>query len=355
VKPTSFYLLSLGCPKNRIDAEVMAAALADQGHRPVDNPENAELLLVNTCAFIQAAQEEAIDAILAAAVLKKRHPSRRLIVTGCLPQRFGCQLHSSLPEVDLFLGVDDVPNVARAVAGLCSGKRQETDPPNRPPAFLMTAAHRRLLSTPTHTAYLKIAEGCSHRCSYCVIPRIRGRARSRSVEDLVREAEILAGQGVRELILVAQDTTAYGLDRGDSTGLAALLRALSKIAGIAWIRLLYGHPDHVNADLLRQLAGEEKACAYLDLPIQHIHDAVLAAMKRPGRRRQIEAAIALARSLVPGIALRTSLIVGFPGETEKRFEALLTFVREIRFDHLGVFTYSREAGTVAARYPSRIS
>jgi ribosomal protein S12 methylthiotransferase len=219
----------------------------------------------------------------------------------------------------------------------------------------MNAGHRRLVSTPANSAYLKIADGCSNRCSYCVIPDLRGAARSRSVDDIVREARGLAERGIREVIVTAQDTTAYGLDRRGKPTLSLLLRELARVEGLSWIRLLYTHPDRLTAGLLETIAAEEKICNYLDIPVQHSHDAILGAMHRKGGSARIREAIGLARRIIPDVALRTSLIVGFPGETRLRFESLLSFVREIRFDHLGVFPYSREEGTPAATLPSRIS
>jgi ribosomal protein S12 methylthiotransferase len=352
------HIVSLGCPKNLVDSEVMAGVLADNGYCLTDRPEEAFVLLVNTCAFILPAREEAVSEILRLAVWKKQDdsPCSCLIVTGCLPQRYGKELADALPEVDLFLGTAEVPNIARHINALMDGVGK---PCRRSvigrPGFLMNAGHTRLISTLSGSAYIKIADGCSNRCSYCVIPSIRGKARSRSIDDILKEAEGLAAHGIRELIITAQDTTAYGLDHKGKPPLSRLLRELATVDGISWIRLLYTYPTRLTEDLLRTIAEEKKICRYLDIPIQHSEKAILGAMRRCGDGALIRETIAQTRSILPDIALRTSLIVGFPGETQRRFENLLAFVRETRFDHLGVFSYSREEGTTAASLPSRIS
>jgi ribosomal protein S12 methylthiotransferase len=353
------HIVSLGCPKNLVDSEVMAGILAETGYLLTDLPEEADILLVNTCAFILPAREEAISEILRMADWKKRGkgPCTHLVVTGCLPQRYGKELVEALPEVDLFLGTAEVPNIGRHLDRLPSvpkGGIRRRSAIGRP-TFLMNAGHRRLISTSANSAYIKIADGCSNRCAYCVIPSIRGEARSRGIADIVKEAEALAGRGVRELIVTAQDTTAYGIDRKEKPTLDRLLRELAGVEGLSWIRLLYTYPSRLTGELLRTIADEKKICPYLDIPIQHSDDAILAAMHRRGDNALIRKAIAEAREIIPGVALRTSLIVGFPGETPRRFENLLAFVREIRFDHLGVFPYSREEGTEAAAFRSRIS
>ncbi len=355
------HIISLGCPKNQVDSEVMGAILAESGYLLTDRPEDASVILINTCAFILPAREEAIAEILQAAAWKKGRKDSRphLIVTGCLPQRYGKELEESLPEVDLFLGTAEIPHIGRHLDRLRNLPKTKTGGTRRSvvgrPTFLMNAGHKRLISSPAHSAYIKIADGCSNRCSYCVIPSIRGKARSRTIDDILREAEELAARGVRELIITAQDTTAYGLDRKGKPGLSRLLREMAAIDGLSWIRLLYTYPARLTEELLRTIAEEEKICRYLDIPIQHSDDAILTAMNRRGDNALIRKVIAHAREVIPDIALRTSLIVGFPGETPRRFERLLAFVRETRFDHLGVFPYSREEGTVAAILPSRIS
>ena len=351
------HIVSLGCPKNQVDSEVMAATLAAGGYLLTDRPEEATVILINTCAFILPAKEESIEEILRMAAWKRggNGPCTHLVVTGCLPQRYGNTLEEALPEVDLFLGISEIPHIGRHLDGLFQTMHHRKHSIIGKPTFLMNAGHRRLISAPAHSAYLKIADGCSNRCSYCAIPTIRGKARSRTIDDIVREAELLAAQGVRELIITAQDTTAFGLDRKGQPTLSRLLHTLTKVIGISWIRLLYTYPAHLTEELLRTMAEEEKICRYLDIPIQHSDDAILRAMHRQGDSALIRNAIKRAREIVPNIALRTSLITGFPGETPRRFENLLSFVREIRFDHLGVFTYSPEEGTEAAALPSRIS
>jgi ribosomal protein S12 methylthiotransferase len=352
------HIVSLGCPKNLVDSEVMAGVLAENCYLLTDRPEEADILLINTCAFILPAREEAIAEILRMAAWKQGGdgPCTHLVVTGCLPQRYGKELEEALPEVDLFLGTAAVPHIGRHLDDLLSGigKTRRRSAICRP-TFLMNAGHRRLISTTANSAYIKIADGCSNRCSYCVIPSIRGKARSRTIDDIVKEAEGLAARGVRELIVTAQDTTAYGLDRKGKPTLSRLLRELSGVDGLSWIRLLYTYPSRLTKELLRTIADEKKICPYLDIPIQHSDDAILAAMHRRGDNAMIRKAITEARGIIPGVALRTSLIVGFPGETPRRFENLLSFVREIRFDHLGIFPYSREEGTEAAALPSKIS
>jgi len=352
------HIVSLGCPKNLVDSEVMAGILAENGYLLTDRPEEAGILLVNTCAFILPAREEAIAEILRLAAWKQAGggPCTHLVVTGCLPQRYGKELETALPEVDLFLGTAAVPHIGRHLDALLSGagKPRRRSAIGRP-TFLMNAGHKRLISTPAGSAYIKIAEGCSNRCSYCVIPDIRGKARSRPVDDIVKEAAGLAAQGIRELIVTAQDTTAYGFDLKGKPTLSRLLRELAAVDGLSWIRVLYTYPARLTEELLRTIADEKKICRYLDIPIQHSDDAILTAMHRRGDSTLIRNTIARAREIIPGVALRTSLIVGFPGETRRRFENLLSFVREIRFDHLGVFYYSREEGTEAAALSSRIS
>ncbi|MDI9571212.1 MAG: 30S ribosomal protein S12 methylthiotransferase RimO [Pseudomonadota bacterium] len=350
----TFHVVSLGCPKNLVDSEVMAGLLMRRGYRPTADPRDARTIIVNTCAFILPAKEEAIEAILAAATYKKTASCRCLIVAGCLPQRHSIELARAIPEVDLFLGVAEVPHIAERVAAMDAPQYDGPRVRVGPPDFLMDAAHPRRLMTPPHTAYLKIAEGCGNRCSYCIIPSLRGPARSRAPEDIVAEARKLARRGVRELILIAQDTTAYGRDLPGRPSLAQLLRELAGLEELAWIRLLYSHPAKITPELIRTLSGDAKICPYLDMPIQHIDDEILAAMNRKGDGQRIRALLETLRGEAPDIALRTSLIVGFPGETKKKFEMLLDFVQTARFDHLGVFPFHREEGTAAAALPARI-
>jgi ribosomal protein S12 methylthiotransferase len=353
----NIHIISLGCPKNLVDAEVMAALLAKSGYRITSQADEAHIILVNTCAFILPAKEESIDEILKMAEWKKKQRGvcAHLVVTGCLPQRYGRGLERELPEVDLFLGVGETGSIVRRLDGLTQA--EETGPRSiiGKPDFLMNAQTPRLISTPFYTSYLKIADGCSNRCSYCVIPTIRGKARSREMEDILMEADALATGGVREVIITAQDTTAYGRDLKGKPNLGDLLRGLASIRGIRWIRLLYTNPAGLTDEILKSMANCGNICKYVDVPIQHIDDEILAAMKRRGGSDLIKKTIQKVRHIIPGVALRTSVIVGFPGETRTKFNDLLSFIKETRFDHLGVFTYSREEGTRAASYPSRIS
>ena len=350
------HIVSLGCPKNQVDAEVMAAILTANGLQIIDTPRDAGIIIVNTCAFILPAKEEAIDEILNMARYRNCGALKHLIVAGCLAQRYGHALAREIPEADLFLGMAEVPNIFAHIQKLESGRTPAGRSVVRKPAFLMNAGHVRLMTHGLATAYLKIGEGCSNRCSYCIIPEIRGTSRSRTPRDILREAHGLVDCGIREIVLIAQDTTAYGRDlRKSGAGLPALIRNLSAIDDLAWIRLLYAHPAHLTEDVLFAMAASEKACRYLALPIQHIDDVVLKAMNRRTDRKRIVHLIQQAREILPGVALRTSIITGFPGETEARFNSLLDFIREIRFNHLGVFTYSREEGTRASLFPSRIS
>lgn len=360
MKVGKVHIVSLGCPKNLIDSEVMAAILSKSGYTLSPCADEADIIIVNTCAFILPAKEESIDEILRMAQWKKKGQGvcTCLVVTGCLPQRYGKTLDKEMPEVDLFLGVSEVPNIARHLDHLRLNKPATPRSALGKPLFLMNAEHPRLIATPPHTAYLKIADGCSNRCSYCVIPAIRGKARSRELGDLMAEAQILAAGGVKEIIMIAQDTTVYGRDLPGKSGkptLSDLLKGIASIQEIHWIRLLYTHPAALTDDILRRMAAEEKVCHYIDIPIQHSDDHILKAMKRRGGSALIRKTLARARQIIPDVALRTSIIVGFPGETRARFNRLLAFIREMRFDHLGAFTYSREEGTKAASIPSRIS
>ncbi len=346
------HIVSLGCPKNLVDSEVMAALLKESGCDLTPEPQEARIILVNTCAFIDAAKEEAIDEIFRMAEWKKRGRCEMLVVTGCLPQRYGRLLEAEMPEVDLFLGTGEVPRIARLIQDRRKTSRRSVI---GKPRFLMDASSPRLLSLPGRSAYLKIAEGCSNRCAYCIIPSVRGPFRSRPMADILKEGERLAGMGIREVILIAQDTTAWGRDLKGKPALSDLLRELAQLSGLRWIRVLYTQPGSLTDAFLSAMAAEKKVCSYLDMPVQHIDDDILAAMKRKGGAAAVREAIRRARDVVPGIVLRTSLIAGFPGETAKKFRSLLDFVRETRFDNLGVFTYSREEGTVSAGFSSQVS
>ena len=355
IKPEKLHIISLGCSKNLIDSEVMGGLLCKSGLKLVERSDEADVVIVNTCAFINPAKEEALEEILTLADEKKKTSRElKLVVAGCLAQRYGKELFSQIPEVDLFIGVSEVGNVVAHLNKLNRAKSQRAAVITKPD-FLMTSRHERVLSSTAVSTFLKISDGCSNCCSYCVIPSIRGSARSRQPDDILKEAENLAARGIKEIILTGQDTTAYGRDLKGHPRLTDLISGMEKIRGIKWIRLLYAHPAHITVDILETIAASNKACRYIDLPIQHIDDAILAAMGRKVTGNQIREIIKQARQILPDIALRTSLIVGFPGETAKRFDRLLDFVREIKFDHLGVFTYSREESTKAAEFKSQIS
>jgi ribosomal protein S12 methylthiotransferase len=332
--------VSLGCPKNLVDSEVMIGLAQRAGHQLTVDPAEAEVLIVNTCAFIDSARRESVDAILEMAEFKTTGACRRLVVTGCLSERYRAALRAQIPEIDAVLGTGDVPGIVEAIQGV-SGCR--------PPGYLADADTPRTLTTPRHYAYLKVAEGCNHECAFCVIPTVRGAYRSRPAGSILTEARRLAGLGVREVILISQDTTFYGRDRGERGALARLVRDLNCVDGIEWIRLLYLHPTTVTDDLLAAMAEGAKICKYVDLPLQHAADSVLHRMKRPGTRRTYDRLLARIRARVPGVVLRTTFIVGFPGETDAEFEELQSFVRGGAFDHVGVFTYSHEEGTSAWR------
>jgi len=357
LKARKVHIISLGCPKNLVDSEVMAALLSKSGYCITLHEDKADVILINTCAFILPAKEESIDEILRIVECKKQDALHctRLVVTGCLPQRYGRILEKELPEVDLFLGISEVPKIAKRLDSLCFNKHPGRRSIIGKPIFLMDAHCPRLITTPFFTAYLKIADGCSNRCSYCVIPEIRGKARSRPIDDILTEVERLVRGGVKELIITAQDTTAYGRDLKGKPTLNHLLQKLASIKDINWLRLLYTHPAGLNDDTFKIIANEERICNYIDIPIQHMDDEILAAMNRRGGSNLIRKTMKQARDLIPDVALRTSIIVGFPGETHTKFNRLLSSIKEIRFDHLGVFAYSREEGTKAASCPDRIS
>ena len=349
------HIISLGCPKNLIDSEVMGGALTKEGMQLVNRRELADIVIVNTCAFINPAKEEALEEILELAKEKKEgHRPFRIVVAGCLAQRYGKELLAEIPEVDLFMGVGEVANIVRHIKSLDREKTRRPAVITRPD-FLMTSQHTRILSATAVSAYLKISDGCSNCCTYCVIPSIRGKARSRRPDDILQEAQMLAERGIKEIIITGQDTTAYGRDLKSHPSLPDLLTDMARTKGIKWIRLLYAHPAHLTLEMMKAIAGNSKICRYIDLPIQHIDDKILEAMNRKVTAAGIQEAIVRARETIPGVALRTSIIVGFPGETPKRFDRLLDFIRETKFDHLGVFPYSREEGTKAAIFPSRIS
>jgi ribosomal protein S12 methylthiotransferase len=357
-------LISLGCPKNLVDAEVMLGLAQHAGHEVTSDAGSADVLVVNTCAFIDAAKQESIDAILEMAQRKTDGACRRLIVTGCLGERYRDELKRQIPEIDVVLGTGEVPRIVDAMAATGPGapapavsakpltwfRARGAGAPGTParlPTYIYDAETPRLVATPRHYAYVKIAEGCDYKCAFCIIPTLRGRYRSRPAESILREARHLAARGVRELLLISQDTTFYGVDRHERGALARLLRELNEVDGLEWIRLLYLYPTTIDDDTLAAMAECDKVCKYVDLPLQHASDPVLRRMKRPGTRRKYDALLGRIRRRVPGVALRTTFIVGFPGESEADVDELCDFVRAHAFDHLGVFTYSHEEGTSA--------
>jgi ribosomal protein S12 methylthiotransferase len=375
-------LLSLGCPKNLVDGEVMLGIARDAGHEITSDADGADVLVVNTCAFIDSAKQESVDAILEMAGRKRDGHCKRLVVTGCLAERYRDELKREIPEIDAVLGTGEVPQILSALGGRHSttGDRggkvmpltfhtkapkpdgiesrargaepQATNAERRapdasPPTYIYDADTPRLLTTPSHYAYVKVAEGCDYTCAFCIIPTLRGSYRSRTEDSIVNEARMLAERGVRELLLISQDTTFFGIDRGERGALARLLRRLNGIDGLAWIRLLYLYPTTITDDVLDAMADCEKVCRYIDLPLQHASAAVLKRMRRPGNRHTYDRLLSRIRDRVPGVTLRTTLIVGFPGETDADFNELESFVADTRFDHVGVFTYSHEEGTRA--------
>jgi ribosomal protein S12 methylthiotransferase len=353
-------LISLGCPKNLVDSEVMLGLAQQAGHELTHDPSAAEVLVVNTCAFIDAAKQESIDAILEMAGHKQTGACRRLIVTGCMAERYRDELKKEIPEIDAVLGTGEVPQIVGAIAGgaapLTLYRREQLVPsPQSPaptgrraaPTYIYDADTPRLFATPRHYAYVKIAEGCDYKCAFCIIPTLRGAYRSRSAESIVREARALADRGVKELLLISQDTTFYGIDRGERGALGRLLRQLNAVDGLEWIRLLYLYPTTIDEETLAAMAECDKVCKYIDLPLQHASNAVLKRMKRPGTRHTYDRLLTRIRARVPGVALRTTFIVGFPGETDADVEQLRGFIGDHAFDHVGVFTYSHEEGTSA--------
>lgn len=376
--------VSLGCPKNLVDGEVMLGLAKGAGHELTADASTAEVIVINTCAFIDNAKEESVNAILEMAQFKRDGSCKKLIVTGCLAERYRDQLKAEIPEIDVCLGTGEVPDIVPAIAGqpttvpffrsreamLSTSAAPSAGPvaPSAGPAavrergqqpagpaahpgahitYLYGADTPRVLTTPSHFAYVKIAEGCDYTCAFCIIPTLRGKYRSRDVDAVVREAEQLAAQGVKELLLISQDTTFFGVDRGQRGALATLLRRLNDVAGLEWIRLLYLYPTTITDDVLQAMADCPKVCNYIDLPLQHASADVLRRMRRPGNREAYDKLLARIRRIVPEVTLRTTFIVGFPGETEADFGQLLDFVRDTQFDHVGVFTYSHEEGTRA--------
>lgn len=377
-------MISLGCPKNLVDSEVMLGLAHGAGHELTQDPAGAEVLVVNTCAFIDSAKKESIDAILEMAQHKKDGACKKLIVTGCLAERYRDELREQIPEIDAVLGTGEVPEIVNAIGGLAkasngaaplnffrsgspglafpaptvdfltpSPEPRAPQPPEsslehpQRPTYIYDANTPRLFATPRHYAYVKIAEGCDYKCAFCIIPTLRGAYRSRPASSIVDEARALAARGVKELLLISQDTTFYGIDRQERGALGRLLRELNAVDGLEWIRLLYLYPTTIDDDTLAAMADCDKVCPYIDLPLQHASDPVLKRMKRPGSRQKYDALLHRIRARVPGVAFRTTFIVGFPGETEADVDALCDFISSHAFDHVGVFTYSHEEGTSA--------
>ena len=343
--------VSLGCDKNLVDTEVMLGLLASRGHQMVDSEEIADVIVINTCCFIHDAKEESIQTILEMAEYKKAGSCKAMIVTGCLAQRYKQEIIDEIEEVDAVLGTTSYDKIVEAIdealAGYTSVEMTDID-------ALPLVESKRLVTTGGHFAYLKIAEGCDKHCTYCIIPKIRGNFRSVPIERLLKEAEDLVAQGVKEIILVAQETTLYGKDLYGEKSLHKLLRELCKISGLRWIRILYCYPEEITDELIQVIKEEDKICNYLDLPIQHASDGILKRMGRRTSKEQLVEIIGKLRKEIPDIAIRTTLITGFPGETQEQHEELMEFVDEMEFDRLGVFTYSPEEDTPAAEMPDQI-
>ncbi|HEY4283478.1 MAG TPA: 30S ribosomal protein S12 methylthiotransferase RimO [Chthoniobacterales bacterium] len=386
-KPIRVGMVNLGCAKNLVDAEVMLGSVVSRGMQVTADAKEADVLVINTCAFIDAAKEESIEAILQAHEQRQsERPDQKLIVSGCMSQRYAKELQESMPEVDAFIGLDQVKQlgaiveqvlqadnstfgVRRSAFGISAEARGDLDLTfaKTRPTYIPDYDTPRFRLTPSHSAYLKIAEGCNHPCSFCVIPQMRGKHRSRSPQSVVSEIRALVAEGVREINLISQDTTYYGMDLWmDKAGprqpvdssrgptLSSLLREIDNIEGDFWVRLLYTHPAHWSDELIETIAQSGKVARYIDMPLQHIDEAMLQRMRRETSRAHIEDLINKLRAGIPGIALRTTFIVGFPGETEAEFESLLEFIERIRFDRLGVFKYSQEEGSRAAKMPNQI-
>jgi ribosomal protein S12 methylthiotransferase len=347
-----FHLISLGCAKNLVDSEVMLGSMASAGWELMENPEDADLLILNTCGFIQPAVEEAIAEIFELVRIKEQTPDKKIVVVGCLVQRYQDKLLEDLPEVDLFLGTEGAADIAKYIAQLEDGVLQ-----NRvllPKRMIMSSSTPRIVSTPLSRAWLKITEGCDNRCSYCMIPSIRGRLRSRSIDDLTLEARNLQEYGVKELSLVAQDSTAYGNDLAQGHNIVRLLQQLLSRTSIPWFRLLYLYPTGINNELLQLMAGNPRIVPYLDMPMQHVNDTILRLMNRRYNSEQLFETINRIRSILPEIALRTTFLVGFPGETEKDFLEIETFLRKTHIDHVGVFPYANEEGCPSEKFTHQL-
>ncbi len=342
--------VSLGCPKNQLDTEVMLHEIMEAGYEITAEETEADIIIINTCAFIESAKKEAIDNIIDIGWLKENRSLRGIIVTGCLSERYRDSIFEELPEVDAILGVGSIHNIVEAVKSVEKGIKYSSYEPND----CVKLGGDRILTTPDYTAYIKIAEGCDNRCTYCAIPSIRGRFRSRPIEDILAEAKQLEGLGVKELTVVAQDVTRYGADLCGEYKLAELLHRIAEETNIPWIRLLYCYPDKITDELIAEIRDNDRIVKYIDMPLQHISDKMLKSMNRHGDSQMIKSVISKLRKEIPDIVIRTTFIVGFPGETEEDFDLLCHFVRETKFDRMGAFTYSREEGTPAYDFDDQI-
>jgi ribosomal protein S12 methylthiotransferase len=348
-------MVSLGCPKNLVDSEVMMGMLARQGYQITTDSEAAEVLVVNTCGFIDSARQESVDTILEMAQLKQTGNLKRLVVAGCLVERYRDELQREIPEIDALIGVNQLKDIESAVEP--NGRRGlpvYSDGAAVPELFLYDETTPRLRATAPYTAYVKIAEGCDHTCAFCIIPKLRGVFRSRSPESIVREVEMLAAQGVKEFVLISQDTTTYGSDLALVDGLARLVESLAAVPGVAWVRFMYCYPTAITDRLLQVMATRPKVCKYFDIPLQHASQRVLQRMRRGGNRASYERLIDRIRNQVPGVAIRTTFIAGFPGEREEDFDELVEFVKTAEFERLGVFTYSDEENAAAFELDQKI-
>ncbi|TVY10588.1 30S ribosomal protein S12 methylthiotransferase RimO [Paenibacillus cremeus] len=344
-------VVTLGCEKNLVDSEIMSGLVHERGYTLVSEKEEATIIIVNTCGFIDAAKEESVNTILDMADLKETANLKALIVSGCLTQRYKKELMEEMPEIDGIVGTGDFDKINDIIDEALKGRKPVMV---GNPVFNYEKKLPRRMATPRYTAYVKIAEGCDNACTFCSIPIMRGKFRSRSVESILDEVQQLASQGVREISLIAQDSTNYGTDLYDKFMLPTLMNKVSEVPGIEWVRLHYAYPGFFTDELIDVMANNPKVCKYVDMPLQHSEDSILKRMRRPGRQRDARELIAKIRARIPGVSLRTSLIVGFPGETEQDFENLKQFVSEIGFDRLGVFTYSKEEDTPASRLPDQV-
>ncbi len=345
-KPVKISLISLGCARNLVDSEIILGTLKDSGFAVTDSPRSADIAIVNTCSFIEDAKKESIEAILGLIGLKNAGKIKGILVAGCFPQRYGRTLRKELGEIDGFIGVEGFARLPKLINDIMDGKRVYSV--TRNPAYLYDWKTPRQSLTPKHFAYIKISEGCSHKCSFCVIPQIRGKHRSRGMDSILAEARDLIGKGVKEINLIGQDTTLYGIDLYGRPALGELLKKLARLKGARWLRLMYAHPARFSDELISAIAGEGAVCKYIDLPIQHINDRILKTMRRGTSGASIRGLLAKLRARIPGITIRTAVIVGFPGETDKEFKELLDFIKDARFGRLGAFIYSAEEGTPAA-------